>query len=227
MIDFTGVNAVQIPEGNVTKIARKSDGVVLWEKPATGDLPAGYTRLEYVIFGENQTIDSEIIPDYNTKIEVVFEKIGSTAMYLYGVRSTNNTASVTAYLNNNGAWRFGATYRTFTYSANTKHTVTQSRTGIISNGTSYAYNNTVTEFTAPHTLTIGSARTTSGGYGEPSFAGKIYDFKMYDGDILTAEYIPSLSPGGVAGFWDKVSGTFKRSVTDIDLGFPDDGEVEV
>lgn len=31
-IDFTGVNAVTIPEGSVSKITRKSDGLILWEK---------------------------------------------------------------------------------------------------------------------------------------------------------------------------------------------------
>lgn len=31
-IDFTGVNSVTIPEGSVSKITRKSDGLILWEK---------------------------------------------------------------------------------------------------------------------------------------------------------------------------------------------------
>ena len=31
-IDFTGVSAVTIPEGNVVKVTRKSNGAVLWEK---------------------------------------------------------------------------------------------------------------------------------------------------------------------------------------------------
>ena len=31
-IDFTGVSAVQIPEGNVTKVTVKDTGVVKWEK---------------------------------------------------------------------------------------------------------------------------------------------------------------------------------------------------
>lgn len=33
MLDFTGVKAITIPEGSVAKITRKSDGVMLWEKP--------------------------------------------------------------------------------------------------------------------------------------------------------------------------------------------------
>lgn len=43
-IDFTGVSAVQIPEGNVTKITVKDTGVVKWEKilgTPIGDLAIG------------------------------------------------------------------------------------------------------------------------------------------------------------------------------------------
>lgn len=35
MIDFTGVKALTIPEGSVKKITRKSDGSLIWEKPAS------------------------------------------------------------------------------------------------------------------------------------------------------------------------------------------------
>lgn len=43
-IDFTGVKAVNVPEGAVKKITRKSDGAVLWEKQTgtpLGDLAVG------------------------------------------------------------------------------------------------------------------------------------------------------------------------------------------
>lgn len=216
-IDFTGVTAVQIPEGNVLKIARKSDGTVLWEKPASGDLPAGYTRLEYVLFTGKQTVDTGIMPDRNTKIEVVFEKTQSSTMYLYGVRTSNNTASVTAYLTSSGAWRFGNQYRNLTLSANVKYTTIQNKSGINVNGTLTSYSTTPSSFTAPYALTIGSGRTTAGGYGDPTFVGKVYDFKMYSNNVLTAEYIPCRTPGGVYGFWDKVSGSFKGSVTSTPL----------
>ena len=32
MIDFSGVKAITIPEGSVSKITRNSDGAILWEK---------------------------------------------------------------------------------------------------------------------------------------------------------------------------------------------------
>lgn len=47
MIDFTGVNAIAIPEGNVLKITRKSDGATLWEK-ITSRIPSEYQEVEYI-----------------------------------------------------------------------------------------------------------------------------------------------------------------------------------
>lgn len=38
-IDFTGVTAITIPEGKVSKITRKSDGVVLWEQSVGVESP--------------------------------------------------------------------------------------------------------------------------------------------------------------------------------------------
>lgn len=38
-IDFTGVTAIIIPEGNVSQIMRKSDGTVLWEKMPSVESP--------------------------------------------------------------------------------------------------------------------------------------------------------------------------------------------
>lgn len=38
-IDFTGVTAIVIPEGNVIQIMRKSDGAVLWEKMPSVESP--------------------------------------------------------------------------------------------------------------------------------------------------------------------------------------------
>lgn len=61
-IDFTGVTAVQIPEGNATKIVRKSDGAVLWEKPVSN------TFTITSILGENAAT-YEYAPE-NARVEV-------------------------------------------------------------------------------------------------------------------------------------------------------------
>lgn len=216
MIDFTGVQAITIPEGAVAKIMRGAD--VLWEKPVTGDLPAGYTRVDHIRFTGGQTVDTGIICDQNTEIEITFTREVSAAMYLYGVRTTNNTASVTAYLNTNGAWRFGKTYKSLTPAvrAATHHAIQKSN-GVTLNGTLNKYNATVTAFTAPATLTIGSAGTADGAYGDPSYIGNISDVKIRKGDNLVLEYIPCMNASGVYGFWDKVAKVFKTSITEVAL----------
>lgn len=213
MIDFTGVTAAQIPEGICTKITRKSDGAVMWEKPTSGELPSGYTRLKYIEFTGSQAVDTGVIPDYNTKIECVFMRKTSESRYLYGVLSTNHTASVTAYLTNTtGNWRFCGTTKTFAVSQNAKHTTTQSAAGVLFNGKLTSYTG-VSAVTAPSSLIIGSARNTSGGLESTYMIGWIYEFRMYDGDVLTADYIPARNPDGDCGFWDKISRVFKTSIT--------------
>ena len=216
MIDFTGVTAVTIPEGAVVRITDAA-GTVLWEKPTSGDLPTGYTPREYIEFTGKQAVDTVVIPDSNTRIESVFMRKSTDTRYLYGVLSTNHTASVTAYLaTTSGNWRYCGTTKTLGVSANVKHTASQDRNGVVLDGTLTSYSG-VSNVTAPKSRVIGSARNTSGGLESAFFVGLIYGFKMYNGDVLAADYVPCSDPDGVFGFWDKVTSTFKSSITDTPL----------
>lgn len=204
MIDFTGVSAIRIPEGSVAKITN-AQGVVLWEKPSAGD----YTFPEYLMFNANMVFDTGVCCTQNTTIDVRFTNESSGARYLYGARTTNNTASITAYLTSSGAWRFGNTYRNFTTKNSTDiHNVVVSKDGIQYDGNSYKYGSTVKTFTCPWTLTVGSARTTSGAKTAAQFIGKLYHFRMYDGDELILDWIPCVKADGSRGLYDQVTGTF-------------------
>lgn len=215
MMDFTGVQAITIPEGAVAKIMRGSE--LLWEKPSSGGLPAGWTLANYVRFTGAQHIDTGIVPTQNTRIEVVFTKEGTAAMYLYGVRNSANTTSVTAYLNvraTNGAWRFGKTYRNFIMAVGTKYRAVVDKTAVVMNGTKYAYSDVGT-FTANGTLTIGSSRSTAGALGSPQFVGTVEEFRMYSGSELLVELLPVYNATtGVYAFYDAVSGELKPSMTE-------------
>lgn len=204
MIDFTGVSAIRIPEGSVAKITN-AQGVVLWEKPSAGD----YTFPEYLMFNADMVFDTGVCCTQNTTIDVRFTNESSGARYLYGARTTNNTASITAYLTSSGAWRFGNTYRNFTTKNSTDiHDVVVSKDGIQYDGNSYKYGSTVKTFTCPWTLTVGSARTTSGAKSAAQFIGKLYHFRMYDGDTLILDWIPCVKADGTRGLYDQVTGTF-------------------
>lgn len=204
MIDFTGVSAIHVPEGSVTKITN-AQGVVLWEKPSAEE----YTFLEYLAFNADMVFDTGVFCTNATTIDIAFTNESSNARYLYGARTTNNTASVTAYLTTSGAWRFGNTYRNFTTkNSTTIHNVVVSKTGIVYDGTSNKFVGSLKSFTCPWTLTVGSARTTSGAKAAAAFVGKIYHFRMYDGDTLILDWIPCEKSDGTRGFYDNVTGKF-------------------
>lgn len=208
---FANVTQMRIPEGDVQRIS--ANGIVLWEMPSAGGLPAGYTTCEYIQFSGEQRFDTGYVPTQDTKIDITFTCESSEAQYMYGVRNSANTASVTAYLSSSGAWRFGNTYRNYTLSKNTKHTAIVDSTGIDMDGTKNNYVATVKSFTANATLTFGATRGTSGGLGSPQFVGKIYALKIYDDGELIREYLPCVNPQGVYGFWENVQRAFVPSDT--------------
>lgn len=184
----------------------------------SGGTTSGYTPVYYIQFTGEQTIDTGIVPNQDTRIEITFTREASDAMYLYGVRSTNNTASITAYLNASGAWRFGSTYENITPAVRADyHNAVQDKSGVTLNGTAYSYKAAVGDFTAKTTLTIGSARTTDGSYGEPSYVGKISAVRIYNGDNLVFNGLPYKNAAGVYGLFDMISNTFKTSITSAAL----------
>lgn len=202
---------VKIPEGEVVRIA--ADGEVLWEQASGGGLPAGYTSCEYIQFSGQQQFDTGIVPTEDTTIDITFTRESSSSLYMYGVRNSANTASVTAYMSSSGAWRFGNTYRNYTISQNKITRAVVSEDGVEMDGVFSKYVGAVKAFTANGTLTVGATRGTSGGLGSAQFVGKIYGLIMYDAETLVRDYRPCRNPEGVYGFWENVGRTFVPSST--------------
>ena len=204
MIDFSTVKEIVIPQGKVQNIS--ANGAIIWQQQKAEE---EYTFPEYLMFNADMVFDTGIYCTQNTKIDVRFTNENSNARYLYGARTTNNTASITAYLTSSGAWRFGNTYRNLTIkNSTTIHNVVVSKDGVDFDGNSYKFGTTVNTFTCPWTLTVGSARTTSGAKSSAQFIGKIYHFRMYDGEVLILDWIPCVKSDGTRGFYDNVTGKF-------------------
>ena len=106
MIDFTGVTALRIPEGDVTKVVRKSDSVVLWEK-VTGRLPREYQEVEYIHIPSGAYINTGFIPADDTTFYI---KVRPLAGYGFGtgqaprlaISNDTNSAFVQIYNVSNG-----------------------------------------------------------------------------------------------------------------------------
>lgn len=168
--------------------------------------PHGYTILDYVQFNKDKRYDTGIVCDQDTILEITFTREDSDAAYLYGVRNSGNTASVTAYMSNSGAWRFGNKYKNYTLTLNTVHTAKVQKSGITMDGAKTSF--TSSNFTANATLLVGTSRGTSGDLASAQFIGKIYSLKLYDGSELILDWIPCINPDGITGFYDTVGNKF-------------------
>ena len=184
------------------------------------DLPAGYRRCSFVRFDNAQIVDTGIICNQDTKIRVLFTREVDTAIYLYGVSSSGNTASVTAYLSNNGSWRFGAK------SASRPHSVLEDvvrnaivdATGIQHETGKVSFSGT-SDFETVGTLLLGACRDADGtlpASGNAKYTGRIFLFEMWSGSTQVLKLIP-VTDGTVYRFWDAVSEEFFDSITDTPL----------
>ena len=204
-MNFGNVKSLTIPEGEVKQIS--VNNTVLWQKQS------GYLFVAYLQFDKDMVFDTNVVCTQNTKIEVEFTRESSDPSYLYGVRNSANTASVTAYLSTSGAWRFGNTYRNFTLdiSSDEIHSMIVDKNGYVLNGNEYNFAGRLKNFTANATLIVGSTRSTGDAYSSPQFIGKIYSFKMYDDDELILDWQPCMV-GNEYGFYDKVKQIFIRPI---------------
>lgn len=187
----------------------------------SGETPE-YTRVGYIQFTGKQTVDTGIICNQDTKIRALFTREATSQDYFYGVTSSDNTASVTAYLG--GTWRFG------NKSASKGNYVAANNdiiyTSIVDNTQIHIPNNKtaisgVNDFETVGSLTIGSCRSASGALTSPQFIGKLYLFEMWQGEEQVLKLEPVVNKDGVYGFWDAISETFLTSITNTPL----EGEV--
>lgn len=184
------------------------------------DLPAGYRRCNFIRFTNGQIVDSGIVCNQDTKIRTLFTREADAVAYLYGVASTNNVASVTAYLSNNGTWRFGnkgiarphSVYQDVIRNAIVDSSGIQHETG-------KATLSGVSDFETVGTLLIGACRDADGTLpvvSNAKYTGRIFIFEMWSGEEQVLKLIP-VTDGTAFRFWDAVNQAFHDSITDTPL----------
>lgn len=180
-------------------------------------LPQGYKRIDYIQFSGKQIVDTGIVCNQNTKIQTHFTRGVSSQEYLFGVASSGNTASVTAYLG--GSWRFGNKYDSKSVATVNQRIgydayVDKSRIDVSNDAGTISG---VNDFETVGTLLIGSCRSASGAVGAAQFDGKITIWLQWEGDELLLKLLPVVSEEGVYRFWDDVGKKFHDSITDTPL----------
>ena len=181
-----------------------------------GDLPNGYRRVDYIQFSGEQTVDTGIICNQNTKIQLAFTRERSTQHYMFGVASSDNTASVTAYMG--GSWRFGnkTATKTPTTNENMIYSGVVDKANVTITGSASAISS-VNDFETVGSLLLGACRNSSGTLGASQFIGKIFFFSMWQGDEQVLKLVPVVSEDGTYRFFDIVTKDFFDSITDTPL----------
>ena len=181
-------------------------------------LPAGYRRCDYIQFSGTQLVDTGVIGTQDTQIWASFTWESSTQRHLYGCASSDNTKSITSYMN--GSWRFGNKYAS--KSSGTKNPMLPY--SVLMNKTTIGVTNSVStisgvnDFETVGTLLLGGARDSDGTLPSVGITGKVYSFRLWQGAARVLNLIPVVSADGVYKFYDTVSGTFFDSITDTPLG---------
>lgn len=218
-VEVAGGTSVRLPTAG--KYCDR-DIIVTATGGAGGDpaLPSGYVRCGYIAFASEQIVDTGVICNQDTQIHIVFTRDSNDAVSMYGVASSGNTASVTAYLTTGGGnWRFGskAVSRNIPVDERIIRNAFVSKTGIESEMTKNSISG-VADFETIGTLLIGTARNTDGSLGSAQFVGKIFTFKIWQADELILDLVPVVSTDGRYRFWDAVGKEFYDSLTEVTLG---------
>lgn len=180
-------------------------------------LPAGYRRCDYIQFSGTQLVDTGVIGTQDTQIWASFTWESSTQRHLYGCASSDNTKSITSYMN--GSWRFGNKYAS--KSIGTKNPMLPY--SVLVNKTTIDITNSVTtisgvnDFETVGTLLLGGARDSDGTLPGVGINGKVYRFCLWQSEQLVLNLIP-VTDGTVYRFWDVVNRQFYDSVTSTPLG---------
>ncbi len=168
-------------------------------------LPDGYTFIEEVSFNADTLYDMGLITSEDS-IDIQYKREDtSSSQYLYGITNSNNTASVTAYLASNGAWRFGSQLvRPNTADKNVHHTTIAN--GAAMHDGSAMVMNTSPAFVTANTVVLGGYRDASG-ITTKGYIGKVLYIRVNDGTKIDWLPCKRLSDG-MEGFWDCVTQTF-------------------
>lgn len=174
-------------------------------------LASGYTRLEYIESTGTQYISTGITPTENTKVVIEFNS-SSVSGVVFG---QDSGYKVNAFMFAMTVVVFDSTKKDISISANAKHTVQVAPKAFkVDNGASqYIYANKVKA--AYPMFLFGNNR--NGKFSE-GVAMKLYSFKVYENNVLIADFIPCRNDNttgiyvGAIGLWDDVNSLFYTNI---------------
>ena len=168
-------------------------------------LPEGYSSIDGVSFNGDILFDLCKITQDDT-IDIMYQRSDtSESQYLYGITNNGNTASVTAYLASNGAWRFGNQLVRPNVADRNVHRTRIANASSYHDCSDMTMNKSI-DFETADTVVVGGYRDAEG-MVFPQYKGKVYYVRINNGKTL--DWIPCQRLSDeVEGFWDCVEQRF-------------------
>lgn len=152
-------------------------------------------EVEYLQSTGTQVIDSGIVGNLDTEIEVSFKTTSTMERAIAGSRG-DNTNDINLYVDSSATMRFGNKTASSSFSPNTAYTFIANKTAFTINGTAKAINATNT-FETPSNLFIFGNQNGQGAF-------ILYYIKITKDGHLVRDFIP-VRVGQVGYLYDKVS----------------------
>lgn len=171
-------------------------------------LPNGYTELEYIQSTGTQYIDSEFIPNQNTRVVMDLLYTGSESISNeFGAWNAANTgAFISLTTGRNNLYPFyGSTSKQVPVDRTTRHIVDMDKNVVKMNGESMITFDAVT-FACVYPLFL--CCFNSFGTAENMTALRIYSCQIYDNGTKIRDFIPCINPSGEIGLYDTVNKKF-------------------
>ena len=170
-----------------------------------------YTKLDYIEGTGTQHINTEVKTKQSLKIECIFSG-NKVSTLLFGARKTASLDGLVWGFNNTDHAHsgFGGSTKQNSTTINTidgkKHTVVLSNEVYTIDDVNQSLPNrgTFSNFYDIYLLTWNNANVAD----TRKFKGKVYNFKIYDNNVLIRDMIPVLDKNNVACMYDKVNSKF-------------------
>lgn len=176
-------------------------------------LPSGYTQLEYIKSSGTQYIDTNFIPNQDTRVvcKCTCPSLSSSSNFVFGGRISSSSikfsfgSTSTSYYVGYG---IGSTIKCTKISVSNNILnidANKSKWTITTDSTTELTSTTYSTFTSPVSLCLFACNTNGTiNYGSV----KIYSFQLYDNGVLIRNFIPCKNANNIIGMYDGVNNVF-------------------
>ena len=177
-------------------------------RPYSGELPVGYTKVEYIQSSGTQYIDTGFKPNQDTRATTDFQMTDSTTEQTPFLAREKATVKSFGIFYASSGWMadYGGGRKVVSTSIKVTDRILAdfNKNAITMNGTSVSFD--AATFTTPVNLVL-FARNTNGMLSNYA-SMKLYACQIYDNGTIVRHFIPCKNPDGAIGLYDTIGKQF-------------------